>query len=738
MEQKRYISVILPLKLEWEPCYYTTENIFIGDRVTVTFAYKKYIGVVSGIDITPDIEDAKIKNLESIEPDMPAVLPEEITFWRQVAEYYMCSVGEVYKAAYPAMKINLEQARAEARHKVYQRRAKAVEVIEAKLEKLLQKLEEKQGKGTSFKEGTKAHDTWLSGISRIKEDIIRAEDARKSALATLQAAENGNMTEFLSPIEDNVTLSQAQDKAFREILDGFKVNKPVLLHGVTGAGKTEIYISLAQRAIRSGKNVLYLVPEIALSRQLKERLEKHFGERLLVFHSGETAASRRNTAEVIRDLRQAQGNYIVLSTRSGLFLPHHNLGLIIVDEEHDNSYKQDSPAPRYNGRDAALMMSKIQKDCDVILGSATPSLEEIYNTNTGRHLLVKLTERYHGSATAQVEIIDTRAERKKRGMVGSFSRKLIDHIKATLERGEQVLILRSRRAWATSLQCEECGEIQKCPHCNVSLSLHKTNSHMVCHCCGYTAPYIGLCSKCSGQLTPLGAGTQKIEEEAVALFPDAVVSRLDGDSAAQQGRIIDEFAKGKIDILVGTQMISKGFDFSNLTLVAVISADAMLGIQDFRADEKAFNLMEQFRGRCGRREKNGLFVIQTSQPEHPIYANLSGTGNEDFSSRLLSERQDFSFPPYSRILEISIKDRFEERAERMSAWLGKKLSRFNITGPYTPAVDKIADEYIRKIRICLAKDRQLTVNKESIKNIISDFEKTKKYDGHIIIDVDPV
>ena len=737
MEQKRYISVILPLKLEWDPCYYTTENIFVGDRVTVTFSYKKYIGVVSEVDITPEIELSRIMDIESVEHNMPAILPEEITFWRQVAEYYMCSVGEVYKAAYPGMKINLEQARAEARHKVYQRRAKAVEVIEAKLEKLRQTLEEKLGKGTSFKEGTKAHDTWLSGIARIKEDIIRAEDARKSALATLQAAESGNMAEFLSPIEDNVTLSQAQEKAFREILDGFKVNKPVLLRGVTGAGKTEIYISLAQRAIRSGKNVLYLVPEIALSRQLKERLEKHFGERLLVFHSGETAASRRNTAEIIRDLRQAQGNYIVLCTRSGLFLPHHNLGLIVVDEEHDNSYKQDSPAPRYNGRDTALMLSKIHKGCDIILGSATPSLEEIYNTNTGRHFLVKLTEKYHGSSAVQAEIIDTRAERKKKGMVGSFSRKLIDHIKDTLQKGEQVLILRSRRAWATSLQCEECGEIQKCPHCNVSLSLHKTNGNMVCHCCGYSSQYTGSCSKCSGALIALGTGTQKIEEEAAALFPDAVVSRLDGDSAAQQGRIIDDFAKGKTDILVGTQMISKGFDFSNLTLVAVISADAMLGIQDFRADEKAYNLMEQFRGRCGRREKKGLFIIQTSQPEHPIYDNLSGTGEEDFCTRLLMERQDFNFPPYSRILEISIKDRFEERAERMAAWLGKKLSRFNITGPYTPVVDKVADEYIRKIRICLAKDRLLATNKESIRNIISDFEKYGKYDGHIIIDVDP-
>ena len=734
MEQKHYISVILPLKLEWEPCYFTHENILPGERVKVRFANKVYIGAVSNVDVAPDVDPAKIKEIISIERDMQSILPEEMELWRQVAEYYLCTVGEVFKAAYPAIKVNMEQARAEARRKVCQRRAKALEAINARIDKLNDRLQKKVGKAETAKDGTKVKASAISDIEKIKEEIVRTEKARQAAEVSLKAAHEGIISEMSTPIEDTVTLSDAQQKAYSEIVQHASSGKPVLLNGLTGSGKTEIYIKLAHKALKEGKNVLYLVPEIALSRQLEERLFKHFGDRLITFHSGESAASRRNSAEIIRNLGN-RGNYVALCTRSGIFLPHHDLGLIIVDEEHDSSYKQDSPAPRYNGRDTALMMSRIHK-CDIILGSATPSLEEIYNTRIGRHALVSLNERYHGTGQSEIEIIDTKAERRKRGMVGNFSRKLIDHIKTALDSKEQVLILRARRAWATSLQCEECGEIQKCPHCNVSMSLHRTNGMMICHSCGHNAPYTGRCGKCSGKLTALGAGTQKIEEEAAALFPDAVIGRLDSDSS-QQEKTIKDFADGSIDILVGTQMVGKGFDFSNLNLVAVIAADTMLGTQDFRADEKAYHLLEQFRGRCGRRQKTGTFVIQTSQPEHPIYANLAGTSQNDFCGSLLMERQDFGFPPYSRIIELTIKDIYEDRAQRMAGWLGERLAQWNITGPYTPVVDKVADQYLRKIRICLPKDKNLSASKNRIKDIISEFEKSRRYDGHIIIDVDP-
>ena len=737
MSESIYISVILPLKLEWEPCYCSEHPVHTGDRVKVEFAKKEYIGVANQIGITPDISPEKIKQIISIESDVPPILPQEIELWKKVSEYYMCTIGEVYKAAYPSIKINLEQARAEAKKRVCLKREKAVEAVRSRLEKLIGRLEKKEKDFSKSKEGTKTRLTLSEDIARIKEAIIAGHAALETATSSLKAAQEGQIAHVMSDIAENVSLSAAQTVARNEISDGFKAGKPVLLHGVTGSGKTEIYISLALEALRNRKNVLYLVPEIALSRQLEERLGKHFGERLITFHSGESAASRRNSAEIVRNPDSSVGNYVALCTRSGLFLPHHDLGLIIVDEEHDKSYKQDSPAPRYNGRDTALLLSTINKDCKIILGSATPSLEEIYNTKTGKHKLVCLNERFHGSAPPDVEIIDTRAERKKRGMIGSFSRKLIDNIRQTLQSGEQILILRSRRAWATALQCEVCGELQKCPHCNVSMNLHKGNGRMVCHYCGHSMQHTGRCAKCSGPLISLGTGTQKIEEEAAVLFPQARIARLDADTAQNHKNIIRDFSQGDIDILVGTQMISKGFDFSNLTLVAVISADSLLSADDFRADENTHQLMEQFRGRCGRREKTGRFIIQTSQPEHPLFTEISGTNANVFSDRLLAERQAFGFPPYCRIIEISIRDQHEKRLGKLSGLLAQELKQLNPVGPYTPAVDKIADQFIRKIRICLPKDSRLNRQKELIKEKISTFEKSYKYDGHTIIDVDP-
>jgi primosomal protein N' (replication factor Y) len=740
MSKTQYISVILPLKIDWEPYYRTDLTLSVGDRVKVGFAGKEYIAVVSKTECTPDIDTKKVKAIISAEDAMEKVLLEEIELWRQVAQYYMCSIGEVYKAAYPISKLNMEEARAAARQRVVERKKKLVAVIEARLGKLQDRLEKKTALAEKTKDGTKTKATLLADIIKIRKEIESTITTKEAAENAVKTAEKGLTLTSKEIDPEAIVLSAPQQNALKQIKGGFSEKKPVLLHGVTGSGKTEIYIKLATEAILKGQNVLYLVPEIALSRQLEDRLYEIFEDRLLTFHSGESAASRRNSAEIIRNMTSDKGGYIALCTRSGIFLPHHDLGLIIVDEEHDSSYKQDSPAPRYNGRDAALMMSRIHKDCNIILGSATPSLEELYNAASGRHGLVTLSERYHHSEAAEIELIDTKAERKKFGMVGNFSRKLIQHIQTALANNEQVLILRSRRAWATALQCTDCGEIQKCPHCNVSLSHHKNSGRMVCHYCGYSTAYTGKCGKCSGELNNLGAGTQKIEEEAAALFPDARIARLDSDTAqnkAFEAKTIKDFAKGDIDILIGTQIITKGFDFEKLNLVAVIAADTLLGIQDFRADEKAMQLLEQFRGRCGRREKKGMFVIQTSQPEHPIYQSILSSGEQNFSHTLLSERKDFDFPPYTRIIELTVKDTFEDRADRMSRKLSHALDGFTITGPYSPAVDKIADRHIRKIRISLKKDRSLALNKARLDEAVIRFEKSEKYEGHISIDVDP-
>ena len=740
MNGPRYISVILPLKLEWEPCYRTDEPVGIGDRVKVSFANKVYTGVVSGTDIIPEVDIHKIKPILSYDNGTEKILPSEIALWRQVAEYYLCSVGEVYKAAYPLGKINLEEARAAARQKAAQRQEKIISSIRARIERLEIRLDKKLTQVEKTKEGSKTKATLTSEIEKLKEEIRLSE----TTLQNITSGLTDNQEQETATVIKNIDLSEAQIKAYESILEGFRNGKPVLLHGVTGSGKTEIYIELARKVLKQGKNVLYLVPEIALSRQLEERLEEHFGTALHVFHSGESAVSKRNTAEVIRESISNNKNYIVLGTRSSLFLPHNNLGLIVVDEEHDNSYKQDSPAPRYNGRDTALMLNLLfnkRAKCNIILGSATPSLEELYNCQVGKHHYVQLSERFHNSEESIVEIIDTRAERRKRGMVGSFSIKLIEHIRQTLISKQQILILRSRRAWSTALQCDSCGELMKCPHCNVSLSYHKAGNCVKCHYCGYSAPYDGKCRKCTGTLSYLGAGTQKIEEELATLFPEARIARLDSDISQNQAlekKTIKEFSKGEIDILVGTQMIAKGFDFERLSLVAVIAADTLLGVQDFRADEKAIQILDQFRGRCGRRGEKGTFVIQTSQPEHPIYAHLLNNDSISFNSHLLMERKDFGFPPYSRIIEITFKDNNEKRVVAMSHKLAEKLAFTEpVIGPYSPAIDRIADQYIRKIRLSLKKDRNLSQNKSLLNTLIASFEKECRYEGHIMIDVDP-
>ena len=699
MADQSYIQVILPLRLEWEPCYRLPDGVRVevGDRVRVLFARQEYVGAVSAVDVKPQTDENRILPILSLEEGLPKVLPGEIEFWRAVSDYYLCSIGEVYKAAYPALKTDQEEV--EAR-------------IKERLETRLERLKDKESKAR--RDDTRA---------RYRADI----DALEAQLRG-ERQERESVPVVLSPVQE--TAAEAARKAFA-------ANKTVLLHGVTGSGKTEIYMKLAQETLAEGRSVLFLVPEIALSRQLEDRISAVFPD-VQVFHSGVTTAKRAQVASSVR----TSDKYLVLGTRSALFLPHHNLGLIIVDEEHDTSYKQDAPAPRYNARESAIMLGVIQK-AHVILGSATPSLESLYNAETKRFVKVDLKERFHAGEEAEIQLIDTVAERRKRGMTGSFSRKLLHEITKTLDAGEQVLVLRARRSYAPSVQCTECGQIPKCPHCHVPMSLHRGPDRLVCHYCGHTEPYTGSCPSCNGELQPLGAGTQKVEEELTTLFPGRRIARLDGDTPdTEEADIIRRFADGDIDILVGTQIITKGFDFDGLSLVAVLQADSLVGVQDFRADERAFQLLEQFRGRSGRRGKPGRIVIQTREPEHPVYARLSGTGDAD----LLAERKLFGYPPYTRLVHITLKDSNEKRLDFLSKELRNALlSAFSgvdtppaVVGPYAPAVDRIAGESIRQIRVMLARNKALTSLKQRLEKTLLSFGKERKYTVHITVDVDPV
>ena len=700
MPSPTFIQVILPLRLEWEPYYGLPEGVVVqvGDRVRVMFARKEYVGAVSAVGVKPQTEESRILPILGVEKGLPKVLPEEIQFWRAVSDYYLCSVGEVYKAAYPALKLDQEEVEARVRER-----------LEARLERLKEKAEK-----------------------------ARRDDTRERYKSEIEAVEALLREEKPVSCAASVTLSPTQETAAETARKAFASGKTVLLHGVTGSGKTEIYLKLAGETLAKGRSVLFLVPEIALSRQLEDRIAAVFPD-VQVFHSGVSAARRAQVAVHVRN----SSSYLVLGTRSALFLPHHNLGLIIVDEEHDTSYKQDAPAPRYNARESAIMLSVIQK-ANVILGSATPSLESLYNAETGRFVKVDLKERFHSGEEAEIRIVDTVAERRKRGMTGSFSRKLLAEIQETLELGEQVLVLRARRSYAPSVQCTECGEIPRCPHCHVPMSLHRGPDRLVCHYCGHTEPYTGVCPSCQGALQPLGAGTQKVEEELTSLFPGRRIARLDGDTPdTEEAAIIRRFAEGDIDILVGTQIITKGFDFDGLRLVAVLQADSLVGVQDFRADERAFQLLEQFRGRSGRRGTPGRIVIQTREPEHPVYARLSGgAGDTD----LLSERRLFGYPPYTRLVHISLKDSNEKRLDFLSKELRNALlAAFSgvdtppaVVGPYAPAIDRIAGESIRQIRVSFPRNKALTALKKALASAVDDFGRERKYTAHIALDVDPI
>lgn len=673
MEKRRYILVLLPLKMEWEPCYWTEEEgLSIGDRVVIELNGKELEGIVSRTDVEPQTAPSKIRQVKKWLKDDGRVGRNLVRFWKSLADYYLCTGGEVLKAALPALTASPNSG----------------------------KTPSKFSKGSGDGDGV-------------------------------------------------VSLTPAQKEAGEQIEAAFSENKPVLLNGVTGSGKTEIYISLASKTLAAGKDVLYLVPEIALTRQLEHRLGDAFGDRLAVYHSGQTPARRSATVRKV-----LEGNYIVLGTRSSLFLPHRNLGLIIVDEEHDSSYKQDAPAPRYNGRDAAFILAgTMEKKCNILLGSATPSLESVYNCLCGKYARVFLNERFHKGGGTEVLVVDTRAERRKRGMKGDLSLKLIERLQSVLDSSGQALIVRARRSYSPVLQCESCGDIPKCPVCGGILSYHKDRSSLCCHRCGFSkkanVSESGeiACPLCGGILKGIGSGTQKIEEEIRGVFPGARVARLDGDTAQStrfSTEVLKQFSRGEIDFIVGTQIITKGFDFNNVRLVAAIHADSLLGNEDFRSDEKALQVLSQLRGRCARRDSRGIFVIQTAQPEHPVFRMLaSGQSDtpsvqETFFSGLLQERQEFGYPPFVRLVDITLSDRNPARASEMAEKLKERICRLNggftVKGPYSLDYQ---DNGKHLLRITFPKDRNLSRNKLSVRDAVLKFEETEKYQGHITIDADP-
>ena len=672
--EKRYVEVLLPLKLKDTLSYRLPQGwpVEEGSWVQVPLRGHPALGVVLQVRDSAPVG----VNLSAIEPvdavlDIPAASVQERCFWRAIADYYLCTPGEVLKAAFNA---------------------------------------------------------------GIQKQMLQPPKARKSK----KKAED-------APLADMATLSDAQQAALDQIRAGFAQHKPVLLHGVTGSGKTEIYLHLAAEQLRQGRDVLYLVPEIAISQQLEQRLAAVFGPQLLVYHSRTTVPQRYR---VMDTLRRDPTPRIVLGTRSAVFLPFRRLGLAVVDEEHDRSYKQDDTAPRYNGRDAVLMLAGLHK-ADVLLGSATPSCEALYNVQTRKFSAAQLPCRYYGGASASVEIIDMAQALRLHNVEGSFSRKLLKEMTAVLEAGKQVLVFRSRRAYAPVVQCEVCGEVVQCPHCNVALSYHRFNSSLSCHYCGYRRPYTLRCPACDEvALVERGSGTEKLEEELRTAFPGRTVARFDADttqSKTAEEKLIRDFTAGRINILVGTQMITKGFDFERLALVAVVSGDSLFAVQDFRSDERAYQLLTQLMGRSGRRGEPGRLVIQTFQPDHPVLQRLLqpealSADPSEAAAGLLAERQAFAYPPYVRLIALTVKDRYEGRVWNVCRLIQEAAASIgirDIAGPTSPAVDVVAGEHIAQFWIKLPRDRRLAATKQALYARIDRIERDFKGHTTLIIDVDP-
>ena len=539
-----------------------------------------------------------------------------------------------------------------------------------------------------------------------------------------------------------VNLNEHQQQALQEIETAFKTEDVCLLHGITSSGKTEIYVDLIEKVISRGKQVLYLLPEIALTTQLITRLQNYFGEQVLIYHSKYSVNERVEVYQNI--LRNKENARIVIGVRSSIFLPFHDLGLIIVDEEHESTFKQYDPAPRYHARDVAVVLGKMQ-DAKVLLGSATPSLESYFNADHTKYSLVNLDRRYGDVLLPEIEIVDIKEKHRKKRMTGHFSDRLLEEIKETLSNNEQVILFQNRRGFSPILECNTCGHSPQCPNCDVSLTYHSHNNQLRCHYCGYHMAMQQKCMACdSVELSTKGFGTEQVETELKALFPDHKIGRMDLDTTrGKHGyeKIISAFEEGEIDILVGTQMVTKGLDFRNVRLVGIMNADTLLNFPDFRAHERSFQLMLQVAGRAGRTQKRGLVLIQTYNPHHQIVQQVSTNSYVEMYKEQLEERRNYKYPPFYRLIRITLKGRDYTRVNEGADWLAislKNTFRENILGPEFPPVARIRNEYYKNILIKIPQGQSLSKTKDLITRILQSFKAIGAYRGvKTIINVDP-
>lgn len=732
----RYADILLPL---FQPLYTfaveaSSEPLSEGDAVAVQFGPKAvYTGIVWRLH---DRKPETAKTIKSVGRKLyprPLLSKVQMRFWEWLADYYMCTPGEIMRFALPALikpRAGSEEAfeREEFRPRMLTCAVAGVSPSDEERERL-QRRAPKQSALLAEVEAAgeipRARCDAAALTALLKKGFLRLVERETDRFAD-EAAERDSLTEIESRLP---RLTEAQQAAYDKIAGGMEGRPTALLRGVAGSGKTEIYMHLAARVLAEGGDVLMLVPEIALTTQLVARIRRIFGRRVTPYHSKLTPVRR---TETYRRLNDSEGGNFVVGARSALFLPLHRLRLVIVDEEHDPSYKQTEPAPRYHARDAALMLAQLC-GAATVLGSATPSLESYVRAQTGKYADVRLDQRYGGGEPPRISISDTMRSVKRGERHSHFNKETLEAIAARLERGEQVLLFQNRRGYSPYVACDRCGTAIRCPRCNVTMSLHG-GDRLVCHYCGRTEPKPRFCPSCrEGQAVPMGFGTEKVEAEIATLFPEARIVRLDRDSAPSQSacdRIIGAFERGEADIMVGTQIITKGLDFPHVTLAAILNADNLLNAPDYRASERAFQTIMQFAGRGGRRDVRGEVIIQTSQPDHPVLLQAARGDYEAMARQQSAERQTFGYPPYARLIVITLRHREQQVLLRASGEFAAALRRRfagRVFGPDTLAADRIRDRYSTETVLKIESGASMSRARELLRDEIGRLLARKEY-----------
>lgn len=818
---KKFADVILPLPLHQLFTYSLpeelAEQVQTGCRVIVPFGRKKfYTAIVYNIHYSAP-EAYETKEVAAILDVKPILLPHQFKFWKWISSYYLCTQGDVYKAALPSgLKLESEtiveyNPDFEATSPLTEREQLLLSLLEKRPEQTISILEKESGlknllpiiksllekEAIFVKEELKRNyqpklemrvrlsenvreekalqqlfddlarapkqqallmkylelSHLLNGAGKMKEvskkELIRKAEASPAAFNGLvekkifevYRQEIGRLDSSPHTTLELNPLNESQQQAFVQVLETFQKKNVCLLHGVTSSGKTEVYIHLIEKTIKEGKQVLYLLPEIALTTQITERLKRVFGNRLGIYHSKFSDAER---VEIWQKQLGNEGYDIILGVRSSIFLPFQHLGLVIVDEEHENTYKQYDPAPRYNARNAAIVLASLY-GAKTLLGTATPSIETYFNATTGKYGLVELNERYQDIELPEILSVDIKELSRKRRMNGQFSPVLLAHVREALERKEQVILFQNRRGFAPMIECKTCGWVPKCKNCDVSLTYHKGINQLTCHYCGYTYQVPRSCPACeSVELINRGFGTEKVEDDIKALFPEAKVARMDMDTTRTRTayeKIIADFEQGKTDILIGTQMVSKGLDFDNVSAVGILNADTMLNYPDFRSYERAFQLMAQVSGRAGRKNKRGLVILQTKSIDHPIIHQVISNDYQQMYASQLAERQMFRYPPYYRLVYVYLKNRNADLLDTMARTMAEKLRAIfgsRILGPDNPPVARIQSLFIKKIIVKIESNASMEKARTILLQVQKEMIEDERFKSLIVYyDVDP-